>query len=356
MRGMNTTLRLVLALATSGLGACSVQDTPPPPLAGPSELALALHLQAVPDSIVQDGFSQSAITIEALGPDGRPVRALPLRIEITVAGTAVDYGTLSARTLVTGDDGRARLTYTAPPRPAESTGRGTVVTLLATPFGNDYTGAISRSVDLRLLPPGVILPPNGAPVPAITVTPTPVTAYTSVTFDASGTTDEGVACGGRCTYTWNFGDGGTGAGMVVRHEFRAAGAYTVRLTVVDDRGTTATTTQTLTVQASAAPTADFVFSPTSPLPGQIIFFNASASRPAPGRRIVSYDWDFGSGRSDQGVTVSKGYNTPGTYVVTLKVTDDANQESVISKPITVGVVTPPASGSIAGQRPPSYGK
>ncbi len=348
MSALTLTIRSLALLALSGSIACSVQDTTAPPLSGPSELALALHVQAVPDSILQDGFSQSAITIEALGPDGRPVRALPVRMEITVGGTAVDYGTLSAKTVVTGDDGRARATYTAPPRPAESTGRGTLVTLFVTPVGNDYSSALARSVDLRLVPPGVILPPNGAPVPAITVTPTPVTAFTSVTFDASGTTDEGVACGGRCVYTWSFGDGGTASGMVATHEFRAPGDYTVRLTVVDGRGTSATITQAVKVDPSVAPTADFVFSPSTPLPGQVIFFNASASRAAPGRRIVFYEWDFGSGRTDQGVTVSKGYNSPGSYIVTLKVTDDANQEGVTSKPVIVAIVAPPGSG--AGRR------
>ena len=103
------TARFTIAvLIAATVAACTVKDTPEPPLAGPSEFALALHLQAVPDAILQDGYSQSAITIEALGPDGRPVRALAVRLDVVVDGTVVDFGTLSAKTVVTGDDGRAR--------------------------------------------------------------------------------------------------------------------------------------------------------------------------------------------------------------------------------------------------------
>ncbi|MCA1584634.1 MAG: PKD domain-containing protein [Acidobacteria bacterium] len=337
--------RFVFAvLSAVTVAACTVDETSAPALAGPSEMALALHLQAVPDAILQDGVSQSSIQIEAMDHNGRPVRALAMRLDVTVDGMPIDFGVLSAKTVVTGDDGRARVTYTAPPRPRESTGLGTEVTIVAMPIGNDFRGQTGRRVDIRLIPPGVILPPNGAPVPAFTVTPTPITAFIAATFDASGTTDEGVVCGARCSYAWTFGDGGTASGIVATHEFRAPGSYSVRLTVTDERGQSVVVAQAVTVAASTPPTANFVFSPSSPLPGQVIFFNASASRASQGRRIVSYSWDFGSGRTDQGVTVSKGYNTPGAYVVTLVVTDDANQEGVISQTVNVGVATATSTG------------
>ena len=87
--------------------------------------------------------------------------------------------------------------------------------------------------------------------------------------------------------------------------------------------------------ASRPPSAAFVYSPTAPHAGQDIFFNAAGSTAAPGRRIVAYDWDFGSGRTGTGVTVAKRYDSPASYVVTLTVTDDAGQQATVSQTIAV---------------------
>lgn len=331
-KSFKTTL-FVLLLANA---ACTVQDTPAPPLAGPSGFALNIVIQAVPDTIQRDGASQTVILIEATGADGRPVRGLPLRVDITFGGVIFDFGTLSARNVVTGDDGRVRVTYTSPPRAAEPVDNGEVVTIVVTPVGNDFRGAASRTVDIRLLPVGIIQPPNDRPQARFTFSPTTPNAFTTVTFDASTSLDEGVPCGSRCTYTWDFGDGGTASGIFTTHQFRTVSTFQVRLTVTDARGASDITAQSITVGAGTPPTASFVFSPTNPAAGQLINFNASASRAAPGRTIVSYRWDFGSGSFGDGPIIAKGYNTPGTYNVTLTVTDDAGQVGTATQSVTVG--------------------
>jgi PKD repeat protein len=186
------------------------------------------------------------------------------------------------------------------------------------------------------MPPGVILPPNGAPTPAFTVSPSPATAFSPTTFNASGSMDEGVACGSRCTYSWDFGDGGTASGMIAQHTYRQPGSFSVTLSVADARGRTGSLTQSLTVSAGTPPTATFTYSPSAPAERQDIFFTGEGSRAAPGRSLVGYDWNFGSGRTDSGVTVTKRYDTAGTYVVTLTVTDDAQQQGTTSQSIVVG--------------------
>lgn len=329
------------AMATTVLMAgCTVKKTEAPPLAGPSELGLSLRTNAFPDILDQDGLSQSAVEILARGPDGRPLRGVPVRAEITVGGVAQDFGRLSSRNVVTGDDGIARLTYTAPPAPSEPVDTFTVVTLNLTPIGVDFNSSNTRYVEIRLVPRGVIIPPNGAPVPAFVVTPTPVTTFTPVTFDASSTKDEGNPCGAACAYSWNFGDGDSATGMVVSHEFRTANAFTVTLSVTDVRGRTATTSSIVAVTATEKPKADFIFSPTAPKAGQDIFFNAASSTAAPGHKIVAYDWDFGSGRTGTGMTIAKRYDTPGSYAVTLTVVDDTfspGGTAVTTKTVTVSV-------------------
>lgn len=330
--GFRTLLGLV-AVAMMG-AACTVSETEAPDIAGPSAMATDITVQASPDTILWDGSSQSSITVDARGPSNQPIRGLSVRVDMFVDGLHADFGTLSARTIVTGEDGRARVVYTAPPRPVDG-GEGGVLTIGVTPIGTDYSAAIARTVDIRLIPPGVILPPNNAPQPRFTFSPSGPQAFQTIFFDASGTTDEGVPCGNNCSYTWSFGDGGSASGINVEHDYRAAGTYTVVLRVTDTRGQSVTATQTLTVAAGTPPTAAFVYSPTAPRASQDIFFTAEASRAANGRRLIAYDWNFGSGRNGSGVTVSKRYDTPGSYVVTLTVTDDAFQQSTVSQTVVV---------------------
>jgi hypothetical protein len=330
----------LVAVAVMALAGCTVKKTDAPPLAGPSETGLSLATSVTPDILDQDGLSTAVVEVVTRGPDGRPVGSVPLRVEIRVNGQPVDFGRLSNRSPVTGGDGIARVTYTAPPPPVEPVDTFTTVHLVVTPIGGDYHGASERFVELRLVPRGVYLPPNGAPVPAFIVTPTPVSTRTPVTFDAAGTTDEGAPCSSRCIYAWDFGDGTSGTGVKVIHEFENAGIFVVRLTVTDARGQSVVTSQSVTVITTPAPTADFTFSPTTPIAGREIFFNAQTSKAAPGHTLVAYDWDFGSGRTGSGVTIAKRYDTPGTYNVTLKVHDDTfspTGTAVATKAVTVAV-------------------
>jgi PKD repeat protein len=301
---------------------------------------------ASPDSISQDGGSQSSIQVTAIGPDGKGKAGLPLRMDMFVGGVGQDYGTLSARTIVTDSSGVAKVVYTAPPSPTAGifgtckSLPGNCVDIVATASGSGFETATPESVTIRLVPPGVILPPAGAPTASFTITPTPVQLNVRSTFDASASVP-GLGASTITSYAWTFGDGGTASGKTVTNTYAAIGTFSVSLTVTNDRGLSATSVQSVTVGASAAPTAQFVASQTTPVIGQTVFFNGDASRATVGHSIVQWTWDFGDGSgSTAAISTSHSYPVSGTYVVVLTVKDDTDQKGTTSTTLTVGTGNP----------------
>ena len=323
-----TTLLGAVALAVAGC----VQDVEQPAVAGPSTLARSIILVADRTTLTQNGLDFTDIRITALGPDGQS-ESIPLRAQILVDGRPNDFGTLSTKTPITP----TTIRYTAPPQ-AGTTQVPTTVQIAVTPVNSgDFNSEVPRHVEIRLTPQGIILPSNPNLVAAFTFTPAQPRILDTVTFSAANSTNGGTACGANCSYVWNFGDGTTAAGLVTSHQYRSVGTFPVTLTITDQRGAQAAATVPVPVGAGAPPTVVFTTSPENPEPGQAIFFNASASTAAAGRVLVDYFWDFGDGTTATGAAVSHTYANEGSYVVTLKVTDDARTFAVSSQSVTVEV-------------------
>jgi len=99
----------------------------------------------------------------------------------------------------------------------------------------------------------VVIYLNHNPNARFTYTPDSPTAGSTVTFDGSTSTDTEDS-GDLSTWHWNFGDDSddeTATGEKPTHIFDEAGTYTVKLTVTDWAGGTATTSHDITVTAAS---------------------------------------------------------------------------------------------------------
>jgi len=342
---MQTSHKFIAGLLGVVLLSGCTKEVELPALAGPSTLGYSILLTTTTDTLIQDGVSSATIEITARDSAGQLVNGRPLRAAILVDGVVQDYGTLSTKSPLTG----GTLRYTAPTASTLSAGQvAQTVTITVTPTDSgDFRSELSRGIDIRLIPQGVILPTNPNLVAAFAVTPISPPAFTLASFDASTSTNGGAACLSACSYAWNFGDGTTGSGLNTTHQYRSVGLVQVSLTVTDTRGAQATTVRSVTV-AVATPPSNVTVS-ASPSGGasvnQEIFFTGSAV-PAPGRTIARYDWNFGDGQSSSGSTTSHRYTSTGTYQTSLVVTDDVGAEGRPASPTAITVTSGNPTGAL----------
>jgi PKD repeat protein len=88
-------------------------------------------------------------------------------------------------------------------------------------------------------------------------TTVPVAGFSWSCVDSNCTFNGGSStpASGLVSYTWTFGDGGTASGLSVGHQYLASGTYSVKLTVRDLCGRTASRTRSVPVVTAAVPMA-----------------------------------------------------------------------------------------------------
>lgn len=176
-----------------------------------------------------------------------------------------------------------------------------------------------------------------APVPGMTANPTNGSAPLLVNFTGSCSDD------GSCTgLAWDFGDGttiagtpgggGTSTSASPSYTFSGNRTYNVSLTVQDDKGAGRSTINSIST-VNIPPSASIQAVPsTGPAPLNVQFTAVASDSDG---TIVSYAWNFGDGATSTVQNPAHIYSTPGTYQVTLTVTDNQGAFTTVSYTIVV---------------------
>lgn len=159
----------------------------------------------------------------------------------------------------------------------------------------------------------------------------------AVEFDASQSDD---ADGSILKYEWEYGDGHTATGVKTTHIYQFPGTYEAVLSVYDEnRRVRLKTNDKRVVNVTWPQNVLPVSRPGGDIEvvvGEIIQFDGSASSDEDGN-ILKFDWDFGDGGKSPDEKPRHAFHDPGTYQVTLTVTDDAPEPESASATVTVTV-------------------
>ena len=150
----------------------------------------------------------------------------------------------------------------------------------------------------------------------------------------------GSAVGGEPPYSfyWDLGNGKTSTDQNPVTVYNEPGTYTVTLTVMDNKGDTASDSATVLVH----PVEELLVhinAPGNAIVGTTIQFKSVVSGGIP---PYSYLWDFGDGTTSTSKNPTHVYDEEGTYTVTLVVTDSRGNQDTDTIEITVE----------SGHRPP----
>ncbi|WP_161569337.1 PKD domain-containing protein [Halapricum salinum] len=163
---------------------------------------------------------------------------------------------------------------------------------------------------------------------------------TSFTFDGTASTDNV----GIDTYEWDFDGDGTveTTGATPSYTYADPGTYTVTLTATDAAGNSGTDTLTVTVNDVTPPNAD---AGTDFTVDEDTSFTFDGSASSDNGNIASYEWDTDDDGTYQltGATPLANYADPGTYTVTLRVTDGSGNTATDTLTVTVQDTTAPTA-------------
>ncbi|MGI9551621.1 MAG: PKD domain-containing protein [Aurantibacter sp.] len=184
---------------------------------------------------------------------------------------------------------------------------------------------------------------NEAPVSVIGADRTSGEAPLAVKFTGSNSADDN----GIASYAWDFKDGGNSTNANPTHTFDSAGSYNVELTVTDENGLTdkATTTITVSEPQNEAPVSVIGADRTSGEAPLVVKFTGSNS--TDDNEIATYVWNFKDGGSSTNANPTHTFDSAGSYIVELTVTDQNGLTDKASVTIAVNEPQPQNQAPVA---------
>ncbi len=175
---------------------------------------------------------------------------------------------------------------------------------------------------LVLIVGGLFLAGCGATAPVVQSVGGPDTLETEETgtFEATINQDADEPL----TYTWNFGDGSTGSGLLANHSYSSTGRYSIRFQASNEGGSDADTISVRVVPQPQPPSITLVNANPNPVDeGEPVRFSSNVQGDSP----ISREWSFGDGSTAMSQSPTHTYDEPGQYTARLQASNEIGEDS-----------------------------
>lgn len=194
------------------------------------------------------------------------------------------------------------------------------------------------------------------PTASLTVSPDPAQPGESVTLDATESTAGENDDLAECAFDTD-GDGTfetTSTACLVDRSYAEVGEYNLTVRVMTAADRTDTDSYVLQVADNQPPEPAIALDPAAPRAGETVGLSGGESTDSDGE-VVQYEWSVGD-ESLTGETVETAIEEPGTYEVTLTVTDDDGASTTVGEAVEVEENRSPTAALTAAPADASVGE
>jgi PKD repeat protein len=213
---------------------------------------------------------------------------------------------------------------------------GNYTVVEGSPLKRGALDAAGSPVDIGVDFEGLMTRVAGVPNPVAPALPTRPTAnftFDCTYLDCAFADQSSAGSAALVARHWSFGDGAVSGDASGSHTFAAGGTYTIRLTVSDANGLEDSDLRTVTVRPpNVPPTAAFDW---ACVDLTCTFTDRSADADG---SVVAHAWTFGAAGGSTEPSPAFAFPAPGTYQVTLVVTDNEGATATLTTAVDVRAV------------------